>query len=371
VPRLREFRWDSWAKWTKEQVDQDRPDIIAVDTETMGVGFYDEPFAATLTWRSYDGSLKSGYIDLEAPGREGRIEYLQGILKYPRAWVMHNSKFDLQKLRLIGAITDEMLQEVELHDTQTLYVLLDENGRKGLKHLAVHVLGVDNTIEVEIKSGPNKGKTKRVPKEEHQLAAVRRKLKLKKEDGYHLLPRDVLIPYALKDTEFTLQLYEVLLPRLEALNDPRLLELYREFMELKLVLLDMESDGFALDLPYLKEVTSEYGVKVMEGWDKIVTLTGKPELNPQSPAQLIKAFEDYAHIGIESTAEAALAEMIEFQAPGHDLAKALLQYRSDKKIHTTYLTAMLAEHRDGIIHPNFNDDAARTGRMSSSAASNN
>jgi hypothetical protein len=56
------------------------------------------------------------------------------------------------------------------------------------------------------------------------------------------------------------------------------------------VLLDMEADGFALDMPYLDEVTSEYGVKVMEGWDEIVTLTGNPELNPQSPAQILEAF---------------------------------------------------------------------------------
>jgi hypothetical protein len=53
---------------------------------------------------------------------------------------------------------DEMLADVELHDTQTMYVLLDENGRKGLKHLAATVLKVDDTIEVEVKSGPNKGR---------------------------------------------------------------------------------------------------------------------------------------------------------------------------------------------------------------------
>jgi DNA polymerase I-like protein with 3'-5' exonuclease and polymerase domains len=369
VPRLKAFRWDAWVDdaadeilWLTKGGTEDIP--LAIDTETTGVGFYDEPFAATITWRRNDGSLKSAYVDLEGDGRERRIEMLGGILRMTSLWVFHNSKFDLQKLLLVGAITPEMLQEVELHDTQTLYTLLDENGRKGLKHLAATVLKVDDTIEVEIKSGPNKGQTKRVPKEEHRLAAVRRKLKLKKEDGYHLLPRDVLIPYALRDTEFTLLLWEKLMPQLEAVGDPRLLELYREFMELKLVLLDMEADGFELDLPYLDCVTSEYGVKVMEGWDRIVQLTGKPELNPQSPAQIIEAFEGRGVL-LESTAEAALKDVDD------ELAEALLQYRSDKKIHTTYLKALQSEHRDGRVHPNFNDDAARTGRMSSSSASNN
>jgi len=365
VPRIREFRYTRWALAAIHAVIEDRPEIVAVDTETTGVGFYDEPFAATLTWRAPTGELRSWYFDLEEPeNRDVRIMLLRDILHDTPKWVMHNSKFDLQKLRLVGAVDDEMLERVELHDTQTMYVLLDENGRKGLKHLAATVLKVDDTIEVEVKSGPNKGMKKRVPKEAHQLAAVRRKLKLKKEDGYHLLPREVLIPYALKDTEFTLRLYEELFPRLEALGDSRVLELYREFMELKLVLLDMEADGFKLDMDYLSEVTSEYGVKVIEGWDKIVDLTDWHDLNPQSPPQLLKAFAKRG-LKLSSTAEAALREIDD------DLATALLQYRSDKKIHTTYLTALLHEQRDGIVHPQFNDDAARTGRMSSSAASNN
>jgi DNA polymerase I-like protein with 3'-5' exonuclease and polymerase domains len=257
-----------------------------------------------------------------------------------------------------------MLDRITLHDTQTIYTLIDENGRKGLKHLAATVLKVDNTVEVKIASGPNKGQTKRVPKEEHELAQVRRKMKLKKEDGYHLLPRTSIVPYALKDTEFTLLLFEKLLPRLEAVGDPRLLELYREFMDLKLALLDMEADGLALDMAYLNRTASEYGVKVMEGWEKIVAITGNEELNPQSPAQIIQAFAARGVV-LDSTAEATLRDVKD------ELAAALLQYRSDKKIHTTYLVALQHEHRDGLTHPNFNDDAARTGRMSSSAASNN
>ena len=338
--------------------------VVAVDTETTGVGFYDEPFGATLTWRRPDGSLYSGYIDLEGPGREERIVLLRNILLDAHTWIFHNAKFDLQKLVLIGAITPEDISRVRLHDTQTIYVLIDENGRKGLKHLAATVLKVDETICVEVKSGPNKGTFKRVPKEEHKLSAVRRKLKLKKDDGYHLLPREVLVPYALKDTEFTLLLFEKLMPQLEGLGDERLLELYREFMQLKLVLLEMEADGFDIDIPYLECITSEYGVKVMEGWERIVKLTGNPDLNPQSPAQILDAFAKRG-VTLESTAVDVLRDVDD------ELAEALLQYRSDKKIHTTYLVALQKEQRNGRVHPNFNDDAARTGRMSSSAAANN
>jgi DNA polymerase I-like protein with 3'-5' exonuclease and polymerase domains len=370
VPRFRAFKWDAWVEWAREQIQLDAPDIIAIDTETSGVGFYDEPFAATLTWRGPDGTLRSAYFDLEAGGREERIDALRGILFDTSRWVFHNAKFDLQKLLLAGAIDVPMMsygydgEPREIHDTQTLYVLIDENGRKGLKHLAATVLKVDDTICVEIKSGPNKGTFKRVPKEEHALSAVRRKLKLKKDDGYQLLPREVLVPYALKDTEFTLLLFEKLKPQLEALGDERLLELYAEFMQLKLVLLDMEADGFDLDIPYLKCITSEYGVKVMEGWERIVKITGNPDLNPQSPDQIKAAFAKRG-VPLDSTAVDVLRDVDD------ELAGALLQYRHDKKIHTTYLIKLLAEQRNGRTHPNFNEDAARSGRMSSSAASNN
>ena len=360
MPRLREYKWDDWATWAANQIAADSPAVVAVDTETTGLGFYDEPFAATLSWRGVDGSLRNAYFDLEGEDSERRIALLREILANAPAWVFHNAKFDLQKLKLIGAINDAMIEGVELHDTQTAYMLLDENSTKGLKDLAVRVLGYDDTIEVEIKSGKNKGSFKKVPKEQHQLNTVRRKLGLKKEDGYHLLPRDVLIPYALRDTDFTLQLYENLTPRVQSKGDD-LWGLYTESMKLKRVLLRMEEDGFGLDIPYTEDVTSEYGVRVMEKWDRVTQLVGDPDFNPRSPAQVMAAF-GRRNIKLEDTQVKTLAKLDD------DLARALLDYRSDFKIHTTYLLGLLREQRNGIIHPNFNDDGARTGRMSSSSA---
>jgi DNA polymerase I-like protein with 3'-5' exonuclease and polymerase domains len=361
VPRLREFRWDSWADWTAGQILVDNPSIIAVDTETTGLGYYDEPFAATLTWRSRHGSLKSGYIDLEGEGRERRIALLRGILDFVNEWVFHNAKFDLQKLLLIGATTLERIEEIELHDTQTAYTLLDENSTKGLKDLAVRVLKYDDTLKTVYKSGAKKGQVKEVPKEAFRLNEIRRKLGLKKEDGYHLLPRTFLIPYALRDTEFTLQLHEVLQPRLRDVGDPRLFELYADAMQLKRVLLRMESDGFDLDVQYTQDKASEYGVRVMEKWDKVVALVGDPDFNPRSPDQVKAAFKRRG-VAVENTQAKTL------QVLDDELAETLLDYRDDFKIHGTYLLGLLREHRGGRVHPNFNDDGARTGRMSSSSA---
>ena len=357
MPRLRYLRADK--AW--EQVSyHDQPDIVAVDTETTGTEFYDEPFAATLSWRGRDGSLQNAYLPLEGPSREESVLVLEAILRRTPAWVFHNAKFDLQKLLLIGAIDWPLIEQVDLHDTQTIYTLLDENGRKGLKHLAVTILKYDDTIQVPYKTGPKKGQTRPVSREKHELDEARRRLKLRKEDGYHLLPRRVIVPYALRDTDFTLRLYETLMPKLEA-KDERLRGLYSSAMRLKRALLRMEEDGLGVDLEYLKATTSSYGVKVMESWSQVVALTGKPDLNPNAPEQLKAAFADRG-VFLEST------EADELKKLDDPLARAILEYREVKKLHKTNLVGLLENQRDGVAHPNFNDDRAKTGRMSSSSA---
>lgn len=358
MPRHREFRWARWADHTLKLFDTDRPSLVAFDTETTGLGFYDEPFGATVTWRRPSGELKSGYFELADDRAHAQLSTL--LLATPNL-VGHNLKFDLQKAILAGLIDRPSVGEYgELHDTATIYHLLDENQRKGLKELAVRVLNYDDTIRVQVKSGKNKGTWKEVPKEQHHLNAVRRKLKLTKDDGYHLLPRDVLIPYALRDTEFTLRLYERLWPELQRKGED-VLAWYRLEMQLILDLLDMEAEGLALDLEYLDTTTSEWGVRVMELQQRLSGITGNPEFNPNSNPQLAAAFKARG-LDLENTQAKTLEELDD------ELAVTLLEYRGAFKVYGTYLRAMQHDQRGGVLHPNFNPTGARTGRLSSGSA---
>lgn len=358
MPRHREFRWARWADHTLKLFDTDRPSLVAFDTETTGLGFYDEPFGATVTWRRPTGELKSGYFELADDRAHAQLSTL--LLASP-ILIGHNLKFDLQKAILAGLIDRRSVEEyVELHDTATIYHLLDENGIKKLKHLAVTVLNYDDTIRVQIKSGKNKGQWKEVPQEEHKLAAVRRKLKLKKEDGYHLLPRNVLIPYALRDTEFTLRLYEKLYPQLRTKGD-EVLAWYATEMQLILDLLDMEAEGLNLDMPYLDQTTSAWGVKVMQLTQQLVELTGKPDFNSNSPDQVMAALKARG-INVPDT-QAKTIEKID-----DAFVRALLDFRGAYKVYKTYLRAMQHDQRGGVLHPNFNPTGARTGRLSSGSA---
>jgi DNA polymerase I-like protein with 3'-5' exonuclease and polymerase domains len=378
MPRIREFRYDSWAQWTIKQILHDLPAAIAVDTETTGLAWADVPFCATLTWRSQDGTLRSGYIGLDSEdtlplagaGRESpigdlenRISILRGILEWVPTWVFWNAKFDLEKLANYGALP--AVEGHTIEDGQPLASILDENRRMALKVRAVEDLGYVDTIMVETKSGPNKGKKVAKAKQEYLLGKVRKKLGLTKNDGYHLLPREFLIPYAITDTELTLRWWEKYRPTLPEAWEP----VYAEEIEVINVLWRMESNGVGVDVPYLREQNDEWGPKVLRLQLKLVELSGRADFNPGSWQQLKVAF-DAAGVKLESTDKEHIRDMLADPTTppaARELGETLGEYRSAKGIYDD-LKTLLDEQVDGIAHPWFNSVGPRTGRMSSSAS---
>jgi DNA polymerase-1 len=252
-------------------------------------------------------------------------------------WVFHNPKFDIQKLVLIELISRSDVSAERIEDTEACSHLLDEHRLKGLKFLARELLG-EETDEDEV------------------LKVERRKLKLKKEDGYHLLPREVIMPYALKDAEFTLRLWELLRPEIAKSED--LDALYRHEMELSLTLMDMEAKGMGVDVPYVEASAKEYNTRILAQRILIQDMTGNEDFNPNSPKQILEAF---AELGIELEATNKLS----LRGEEHPLAKAILELRSLAKMHGTYLLAILNEQRDGKMHPWFRQHKPVTGRLAS------
>lgn len=343
MPRFKRYEYGTMSDRASLEYHRYAPNIIAIDTETSGFAFHDEAFCATLSWRDPIAGVKNFYLDLEYDTDGRRHNMLRDLLGKANVWVFHNAKFDLQKLDLAGCLPGGWKSKT-VEDTAIMHALIDENDRHGLKYLAGKYLGASTN-------------------EEKVLAKVRRKLKIKKDEGYHLLPREVVVPYAMKDTEFTLRLWEKLKKSLPLELEP----LYRDEVAVALALLDVEAQGIGLDVPYLERTASEYGVKVMRLTKDLQTLADPPNgatFNPNSPKQIMEAFERRG-IVLEATDKATLRTVDD------ELASTLLEYRNVKKMHATYLTGMLKEQVDGVIHPNFNTTLPRTGRMSSSAASNN
>jgi DNA polymerase-1 len=263
-----------------------------------------------------------------------RIWWL-GLLENSKKIIMHNAKFDIQKLCRLGIPLSVFVDKFE--DTQALAHLIDEHQSTSLKYLARTILG-EETDEDEV------------------LKVWRRKNKMKKEDGYEPIPHEILAPYAAKDAEFTLRLYDVLRNRLPEDLRP----LYAIEKALTISLLGIEARGLQIDKSYVKKQRQEYGDKIYKTKARIAEISGS-EFNPQSPAQIIAAFEERG-IRISKTDKATLASVDD------ELASLIVELREANKIKTTYFDGLDAEARDGILHPNFRQHGTRTGRMSSGAA---
>lgn len=292
------------------------------------------PFMWTIAWTDEEGNVRSEYFDgANPPGLGERLSQAEEL-------VFHNAKFDLQKMALAGVLDPSELRPENVYDTECLAHLLDEHRRKGLKFLARELLG-EETDEDEV------------------LRAERRKLKLTKKDGYDKLPREVVVPYALKDAEFTIRLHDILRPQVEA--DPDLRRLLRLEQRLTFVLGRMENRGMGVSTEYVEKTAREYATKALGCELSIRDLVGNEEFNPNSPKQIMEAFDSLG-VSLDGTDKATLATV------DHPLGQAILELRTLRKMHGTYLKAILDEQRDGILHPSYRQHGTRTGRMSSGAA---
>ena len=307
--------------------------LLAIDTETTGVGWHDEAFMI-----SFATDMGSHVFDkrlCEHGEWHSHVQHVYDMLINCDKIIMHNAKFDIQKLCRLGIPLSVFVDKFE--DTQALAHLIDEHQSTSLKYLARTVLG-EETDEDEV------------------LKVWRRQNKIKKEEGYEPIPNEILAPYAAKDAEFTLRLYEVLWNQM-----PKdLLPLYNIEKELTLSLLGIEARGMKIDRQYVTNKRKEYSDRIYKLKHRIGVLAGE-EFNPQSPKQIIEVF---AQRGVRVTA----TDKATLSALDDELALAIVELREANKIKSTYFDGLYAESKDGILHPNFRQHGTKTGRMSSGAA---
>ena len=307
--------------------------LLAIDTETTGVDWHDEAFMISVA--THLGSHVYDKRECEHDEWSSIIDDVIMLLNKADKIIMHNAKFDIQKLCRLGIRISVFKDKFE--DTQALAHLIDEQQSTSLKYLARTVLG-EETDEDEV------------------LKVWRRENKIKKEEGYEPIPNEILAPYALKDAEFTLRLYEVLWNQMPKDLRP----LYEIEKQLTLALLAIEAKGMAIDKKYVSKQRKEYGDRIYRIKHRIGEIAGE-EFNPQSPKQVIEVFTQRG-VRIKTTDKASLLSIDD------ELAQLIVELREANKIKSTYLDALADEAKDGILHPNFRQHGTRTGRMSSGAA---
>lgn len=334
----------------------DATKIIAVDTETTGLNYMrDIPLYWSMAWERPNGQIRRLCL------RADTLPYFKHCFAAAdKEWVFANAKYDIHMLKNVGISIAGLVC-----DTPVMHSLLYEEESHALAHMGRQVLGwewKDDFKEGFKKEGP--------------FAFLTR---LEQQD----LPR--LVEYASNDAYGTLmirkELYRQLAnaPTWSAFPDlfPTLLELfYKVEAPFTKVLWKCERAGVYIDAPYLKAIEGPVTQELQKIEREINRIVGWP-LNTNSGPQLRKYFfeeKGYSPLkmtkgGKKGTREASVdAETLEYLASKYQdpVAKLMVSFRDLDKLKGTYVEGIQADLDPfGRVHTRFNQDVARTGRLSS------
>src|SRR5437016_5372967 len=161
-------------------------------------------------------------------------------------------------------------------------------------------------------------------------------------------------------------------PRLEA--EMRNLGVDYLFHEIELplagVLADMESEGVAIDVPYLKQMQDELGGQLAAIESEVEQVAGQ-KFNLNAPQQLAKIlFEDLRlPVGKRTkTGYSTDADTLEALREKHPIIGLILEHRQLSKLKSTYVDALpqLVDPLSGRVHTSFGQASTATGRLASS-----
>jgi len=143
--------------------------------------------------------------------------------------------------------------------------------------------------------------------------------------------------------------------------------MYQVELPLIEVLASMEVHGFAVDKQELLNTGKELSEKLDHLTEKIHEISGEV-FNINSPAQLgVVLFEKLGlPVGKKTkTGYSTGADVLERLADKHEIISYILDYRMLAKLKSTYVEGLLPLiHKDGRIHPHFQQTVAATGRIS-------
>jgi len=190
-----------------------------------------------------------------------------------------------------------------------------------------------------------------------------------RQTSFRSVPLEQAKEYAGEDADITWQLADILRSRLaeEGFNT-----LYDEIeTPLIPVLMRMEHAGVKLDVAALKVFAQELRDEILLTEARIYELAGL-EFNISSPKQLGEILFERLKIISDpkktKTKQYATGEEVLIQLRDkHEIVDKVLEYRSLKKLLSTYVEALprLVKEGSGKIHTSFNQALVSTGRLSS------
>jgi DNA polymerase-1 len=174
--------------------------------------------------------------------------------------------------------------------------------------------------------------------------------------------------YSCEDSDMTLDVHQVLWPRLQA--DDKLRFIYQLEIDSSEALYRIERNGVLIDAPTLAAQSHALGQRIVQLEAEAYEIAGQP-FNLASPKQLGEIFFDKLGLPvIKKTATGARStdeEVLEKLAEDYPLPAKILEHRSLSKLKGTYTDklALMAYPRTGRVHTHYAQAVAVTGRLSS------
>lgn len=318
---------------------------FAFDTETDALG----AMQSNLIGMSFAWEKGCGYyVPVKGPAGcehlacERVLKELKPILEDPQIKkVGHNLKYDLMVMRQAGVHVRGVAM-----DTMIAAFLIDASRiQYGIDRLAMELLNF-RKIATEELIGKGKG----------QISMDRVAL-------------ERVATYASEDADIAMRLAE----RLGAqLNEHPALRKLNDEVETPLidVLVEMETNGIAIDRNVLQEQSIALGQKIDQLRAQIFEAAGG-EFNPDSPKQLGEVLFNKLRLKVvkrTKTGPSTDIEVLEKLASEHPVPRLVLEYRSLVKLKNTYLDNLpeYVNPRTARIHASFSQIGAATGRLSCS-----
>lgn len=329
---------------------------IAIDTETTGlVIFREQVLYWSLAWGNRRCTLHASMLPA----------FMHLFADRKKTWIFANAKFDMHMLANMGVHFAG-----KIHCTQVMHSLLFEEMSHRLKDMAKHLLGW-RWSDFQDTFG--------------RINAHQSPLELIQKAERENFP--LLVEYAANDAWGTLGVYRDLRVRLQnALTHslfrempPYIETLWDLFSKVEAlytkVLWKNERNGILIDTSYLESIGPRAIREIQQIEADICREVGWM-LNVRSNADLQRYFIDQCQYrprkmtkgGASGIRKPSMdADFIEYCAEeyGNRAANMILEHRNLTKLHGTYIQGIhdLVDARNRV-HPKFNQDVARTGRLS-------
>ncbi len=316
--------------------------FIGLDTETTGVDVFGHDFIVglSISCPTFDDHF---YIPVRHNVPEEQLDaelvfpLLKRFFESPKIGkILHNAKFDAHMFRkegitLQGIIMDTMISMHVLNENEPSYALKKLATKWG-KHFGFE----DKSATYEELFG---------------------------KGGFQDTPLNIATIYACKDTHLVVEFYKFILSHLEkqeGLMNTHLLE-----TEILKVVIEMEKNGFYIDLDYAERYKTQLEDRLKELDGILRSYFG--DINLNSPEQLKRKL--FIEMGLPDRNNGSVdAGTLEKLKEDHEGVAFLLEYRELSKLYGTYIEPLpqKVSSLDGRLHGQFKQSGTVTGRFSSS-----